>query len=62
MIYLIYPTDSCTIFWLKNLQGRNHSEDLDVDGMATEWILGKYGGKVWTGFIWLRIGSSGRLL
>jgi len=24
-------------------------------------ILGKYGGKLWTGFIWLRIGTIGRL-
>jgi hypothetical protein len=27
-----------------------------------EWILGKYGGRVWTGYIWLRIGNSGGLL
>jgi hypothetical protein len=26
-----------------------------------EWILGKYGGKLCTGFIWLRIGTSGGL-
>jgi hypothetical protein len=25
-------------------------------------ILGEYGGKLWTGYIWLRIGTSGRLL
>jgi hypothetical protein len=25
-------------------------------------ILGKQGGKVWTGFIWLMIGTSDRLL
>jgi len=25
-------------------------------------MLGKYGGKMWTGCIWLRIGTSGRLL
>jgi hypothetical protein len=24
-----------------------------------EWILGKYCGNVWTGFIWLRIGTNG---
>jgi hypothetical protein len=28
----------------------------------SEWILGKQGGKVWTGFIWLRIGTSGGLV
>jgi len=27
-----------------------------------ECILGKYGGKVWTRFIWLWIGTSGTLL
>jgi hypothetical protein len=27
-----------------------------------ECILGKKGGKVWTGFIWLRMGISGGLL
>jgi hypothetical protein len=26
------------------------------------WILGKYGGKMWIGCIWLRIRSSGGLL
>jgi hypothetical protein len=25
-------------------------------------VLRKQGGKVWTGFIWLRIGTSGELL
>jgi hypothetical protein len=48
---------------LENLKGRDHSEDLGVDGKITlEWILGKYSGKVWTGFIWLSIGTSGKLL
>jgi hypothetical protein len=27
-----------------------------------KWILGKYGRKVWTGCIWLRIGTSVELL
>jgi hypothetical protein len=27
-----------------------------------KWILGKCGVKVWTGFVWFRTGSSGRLL
>jgi hypothetical protein len=27
-----------------------------------EWILVKFGRKVWTGCIWLRIGTSGGLL
>jgi hypothetical protein len=28
-------------FWLENLKGRDHSEDLGVDGKILEWILGK---------------------
>jgi hypothetical protein len=26
------------------------------------WIVRKQGGRMWTGFIWLRIGTGGRLL
>jgi hypothetical protein len=47
-------------FWSENLKGSDHSEDLGVDGkIILEWILGKLGGKMWTGCIWLRIGTSG---
>jgi hypothetical protein len=36
-------------------------EDLGKDEkIILDWILGKLGGKVWTGCIWLRIGTSGR--
>jgi hypothetical protein len=46
-----------------NLKGRDHSEDVGIDGrIILELILGKQVGKVWTGFIWLRIGTSGGLL
>jgi hypothetical protein len=32
------------------LKGRDHVEYLGVDGkIILEWILGKYGGRVWTG-------------
>jgi hypothetical protein len=52
-----------TRFWLENCKGRNHLEDLDIDGkLLLELILEKWDGKVWTGCIWLRIGTSGRLL
>jgi hypothetical protein len=38
-------------------------EDLGVDGeIILERILGKYCGKVWTGFTWHRTGTSGGLL
>jgi hypothetical protein len=50
-------------FWSENLKERDHSENLGADGkVILEYILGKYGGNVWTGFIWLRIGTSGGLL
>jgi hypothetical protein len=43
-------------FWLENLNGRDHLEDLNTDErMALKWILGKQGGKVWPGCICLRI-------
>jgi hypothetical protein len=47
-----------------NLKGRDHSEDLGVDGriMVLQCILGNYDGKVWTGCISLRIGTNGGLL
>jgi hypothetical protein len=46
-----------------NLKGRDHSENLGVDGMIIlESILEKYVGKVWTGCICLRIGTSDGIL
>jgi hypothetical protein len=37
-----------TAFWLGNQKGRDHLEDLGIDGkIILEWILGKEGGKVW---------------
>jgi hypothetical protein len=52
-----------TGFWSENLKESDNFEDVDVDGrIILEWILGKQGKKVWTGFIWLRIGTSGALL
>jgi hypothetical protein len=48
------------IFWLECLNGRDHLEDLGVDGkIKLEWSLGKWGGKVWIGCISLRIETSG---
>jgi hypothetical protein len=50
-------------FFLQNLKGRDHLEDLGVDGkIILKWILRKVGKKLWTRCIWLRIGTSGGLL
>jgi hypothetical protein len=44
-------------------EGSNHYEDLGVGGrILLEWILERWDGVVWTGFIWLIIGTSGGLL
>jgi len=52
-----------TVFWLKHLKGRDLLEDLGgCERIILEWILGKYGGKVWARCIWLRTGTSGGLL
>jgi hypothetical protein len=49
--------------WSENMMRRDHLEDLGVGGkIVYEWILGKYSRTVWTGSIWLRIETSGRLL
>ena len=55
--------EMCAGFWLGNLRESNDFEDLDVDGRKIlKWILKKLVRRVWTGLIWLRIGTSGRLL
>jgi hypothetical protein len=42
---------------------RDHLGKIGVDGrIILKWILEKYAGKLWTGFFWLRIGSSNGLL
>jgi hypothetical protein len=49
-----------TIFWVENLNGRDQLEDLGIDEkIALEWNLGRLDMRVWTGFIWLRIATSG---
>jgi hypothetical protein len=45
------------------MKGRDHPENLGVDRkIILEWILVKFGEELWTGFIWLRIETSGGLL
>jgi hypothetical protein len=48
-----------TKFCSENWKGRDHSENPDTDGVIIlERILRKYGGKVWTEYMWLRIGTK----
>jgi hypothetical protein len=47
-----------TKFWSELLKGRDHSEDLGVDGLLDR-ILEKEGDKLQCGHIWLRIGTTG---
>jgi hypothetical protein len=50
-------------FWPENLNGRDHAEEIGIDRkIILEWILREYGGKVWTGCISFKIGTSGGLL
>jgi len=45
------------------MMGRDHSEDLGVERrIILECILGKKCRELWTGFIWLRVGTTGGLL
>jgi len=47
----------------RNLKERDHLQGLGIDGkVIVEWILWKEGGKVWTGCVYLRTGTSGRIL
>jgi hypothetical protein len=32
--------------WLENPTGRDHSEDLGIDGKISKWLLGKQSGKM----------------
>jgi hypothetical protein len=42
---------------------RNNLEDPQVDGrIILKYILKKQDGKAWTGFIWLRLGTSEGIL
>jgi hypothetical protein len=49
-------------FWSENPNVRDQPEDLNGNGRLLECILEKQGGRVWTRFMWLRIGTSGGIL
>jgi hypothetical protein len=49
--------------WWGNLTGRDHLEDLGIDGrIILNWIFKKCGGEFWIGFILLKTGIDVRLL
>ena len=44
-------------------EGKNHLEDVGVDGMVIlKWPLKKWDKGAWAGLIWLRIETGGRRL
>jgi hypothetical protein len=43
-------------------KGKRQLEDLGINTILLNLILKKYKGKAWTESIWLRIGTSDRLL
>jgi hypothetical protein len=52
-----------TKFWSEKLKGIDCLENVGTDErIILEWILEKEVGMVWTGFIWIRAGTSGELL
>jgi hypothetical protein len=52
-------TRNRTILRLESVKGRDHLEDLDVDGrIVLKLILRKQGWRVWIGLIWLGIDTS----
>jgi len=47
-------------FWWCNLRERDHLKDQGVDGrIILRWIFREWYLGVWTGSIWLRIGTGG---
>jgi hypothetical protein len=49
-----------TGFWRGNLRERDHLVDPGIDGrIILRWISRKWDVGIWTGLIWLRIGTGG---
>jgi hypothetical protein len=47
----------------QNLKWEDNLEDPEVDGrIILEWILEKRSVRMWTGFIWVKVATSGGLL
>jgi hypothetical protein len=51
------------IYWWESQRERDHQEDQDLGGwIILGRILERWDGMVWTGLVWLRIGTGGELL
>ena len=51
------------VFWWGDPRENDHLEDLGMDGrIILKCIFKEWNWKAWTGLIWLRIGTGGRLL
>jgi hypothetical protein len=56
-------TMAYTRFWWGNLRERDRKKDPSVDGrIILRWIFMKWDEDVWTGLIWLRMGTGDGLL
>jgi hypothetical protein len=56
-------SEKCTKFWWESPKEIDHSEDRGVHRrMGSERILGRLAAGLWSGFVWLRIGTGGGLL
>jgi hypothetical protein len=50
-------------YWWKSQRERDHYDDQDVGGWTIlGGILEEWDGVMWTGLVWLRIGTRGVLL
>jgi hypothetical protein len=50
-------------YWWESQKERDHWEDKDLGGRTIlKWILERKDKMEWTGWMWLRIGTSGGLL
>jgi hypothetical protein len=52
--------EACIGFWWGNLRERDRLRDPGVDGrIILGWIFRKWDVGVWTGLVWLRMGTGG---